>query len=499
MIKKNISSVVFIAVIALVGLFGMQVYSIVSTLKLNSELFDNNVHNILDHIVDRIEQKELEKTAQLYDLPNLRELFQKNNSLISKVDIEEKIQRIPDNEDSTNLAIQQYSTTEQFKSWSKGTLEPDYMVQYQRFFVQQGIVKDIPIKQRIDLNELDTIIKKELEEKQIELIYAYGLYDVKEAAFVFQASPSKIQAQYKTPEDYKYMASLYPSSHEQIAKLYIDFPTKSSYLWNAIWFHFLGSILFTGIVIFCFYYTIRIIMEQKKLSEMKTDFLNNMTHEFKTPIATISIAVDTIRNWIEKGKAEKALRFTDIIKAENIRMNAQVGKVLQMARIDKKEFNLSFVDVNTQEIIEMASERIALQVEKKEGKILLDLQAQNEVIQADETHFTNMIYNLLDNANKYSPEKPLIKVRTYNKGNGIVIEIEDHGIGISKEARKYIFDKFYRVPTGDIHDIKGFGLGLSYVQAIVTGHGGSIDLRSELGKGTTFIIHLPHKQEQDGA
>ena len=279
MIKKNISSVVFIAVIALVGLFGMQVYSIVSTLKLNSELFDNNVHNILDHIVDRIEQKELEKTAQLYDLPNLRELFQKNNSLISKVDIEEKIQRIPDNEDSTNLAIQQYSTTEQFKSWSKGTLEPDYMVQYQRFFVQQGIVKDIPIKQRIDLNELDTIIKKELEEKQIELVYAYGLYDVKEAAFVFQASPSKIQAQYKTPEDYKYMASLYPSSHEQIAKLYIDFPTKSSYLWNAIWFHFLGSILFTGIVIFCFYYTISIIMEQKKLSEMKTDFLNNMTHE----------------------------------------------------------------------------------------------------------------------------------------------------------------------------------------------------------------------------
>lgn len=499
MIKKNISTVVFVAVIALVGLFGMQVYSIVSTLKLNSELFDNNVHNIMDHIVDRIEQKELEKTAQLYDLPNLRELFQNNNSMISKVDVEEKIQRIPDNEDSTGVEIQQYSTTEQYKSWSKGTLEPDYMVQYQRFFVQQGIVKDIPIKQRIDLNELDTIIKKELAEKQIELIYAYGLYAVKDDAFVFQASPSKIQAKYKNPEDYKYVASLYPSSHEQIAKLYIDFPTKSSYLWNAIWFHFLGSILFTGIVVFCFYYTIRIIMEQKKLSEMKTDFLNNMTHEFKTPIATISIAVDTIRSWIEKGMAEKALRFTDIIKAENIRMNAQVGKVLQMARIDKKEFNLSFIELNIQEIIEMASERIALQVEKKEGKILLDLKAQDDLIQADETHFTNMIYNLLDNANKYSPEKPEIYVRTYNKGNGIVIEIEDHGIGISKEARKYIFDKFYRVPTGDIHDIKGFGLGLSYVQAIVTGHGGSIDLRSELGKGTTFIIHLPHKQEQDGA
>ncbi len=142
-----------------------------------------------------------------------------------------------------------------------------------------------------------------------------------------------------------------------------------------------------------------------------------------------------------------------------------------------------------------AAEKIALQVEKKEGKIVLDLQAENSVIQADEIHFTNIIFNLLDNANKYSPEKPLITIRTMNIGNGLQIEIEDNGLGISKEARKYIFDKFCRVPTGDLHDIKGFVLGLSYVQAIVTAHGGSINLKSELGDGTNFILLFPLKQE----
>ena len=189
------------------------------------------------------------------------------------------------------------------------------------------------------------------------------------------------------------------------------------------------------------------------------------------------------------------MRFLNIIEEENKRMNAQVGKVLQMARIDKREFKLNLVEVYTDDVLLSAAEKIALQVDQKEGKIVLDMQAEQSIIQADETHFTNIIFNLLDNANKYSPGQPLITIRTLNVGSGIQIEIEDEGLGIGKEARKYIFDKFYRVPTGDLHDIKGFGLGLSYVQAIVTAHGGSIDLKSELGQGTTFILNFPFKQE----
>jgi len=153
------------------------------------------------------------------------------------------------------------------------------------------------------------------------------------------------------------------------------------------------------------------------------------------------------------------------------------------------------VEVYAEDVILNAAEKIALQVEQKGGQVMLDLEANNSIIQADETHFTNIIHNLLDNANKYSPENPIITIRTRNAGNGFQFEIEDNGLGISKEARKYIFDKFYRVPTGNLHDIKGFGLGLSYVQAIVTAHGGTIDLKSELGKGSTFIVSMPFHQE----
>jgi two-component system phosphate regulon sensor histidine kinase PhoR len=221
-----------------------------------------------------------------------------------------------------------------------------------------------------------------------------------------------------------------------------------------------------------------------------------MTHEFKTPIATISLATDAIRNIIKSPNPEKAERFINIIKEENERMDSQVGKVLQMARIDKKEFNLNIEQVDVQDIVARASEKIALQVEKKNGSIKVDFQATNYIIEADETHFTNVIYNLLDNANKYSPENPDITIRVSNASGGIKIAVEDKGLGISKEARKYIFDKFYRVSTGDVHDIKGFGLGLSYVKVIVTAHAGHIEVKSEPGKGSTFTVFFPY-QHQD--
>jgi two-component system phosphate regulon sensor histidine kinase PhoR len=230
---------------------------------------------------------------------------------------------------------------------------------------------------------------------------------------------------------------------------------------------------------------------------MKTDFLNNMTHEFKTPIATISLATDAIRNLIKNQNPEKAERFINIIKEENERMDSQVGKVLQMARIDKNEFNLNIEEIDVLDIVNRAADRIALQIEKKNGSLKLDFQAKNYIIEADETHFTNVIYNLLDNANKYSPDKPEIKLTLSDSSGGIKISVEDKGLGISKEARKYIFDKFYRVPTGDVHDIKGFGLGLSYVKAIVTAHAGHIDVKSEPGKGSIFTVFFPSKHRND--
>jgi len=494
---------------ALIGIFGMQVYSIITTFQLNGELFDGNVHNALDHIVSKLEQNELERTAALYDLPRLTTVTSNGNSreIATALEVDEISTYYQSDSNNQNLyssvdtldvehLVNDFKTKETTRTWKKGKNKESYMIHFERFFVHHGIVKDIPVQQRISIKSLDTLLSQELGGKGITTPYAYGVYSIKDDAFVMTNDVAKKhKKKYTSSDKFRYYISLFPSSNEDVARLYIDFPAKGRFLWSGLWIHFISTFIFTGIVIFCFYYTITVIVEQKKLSEMKTDFLNNMTHEFKTPIATITIAANTIKQWINKGRPEKAMRFVSIIEEENKRMNSQVGKVLQMARIDKREFKLNLVEVYADDVILNAAEKIALQLEQKGGKVVLDLQATNSIIQADETHFTNIIHNLLDNANKYSPENPIITIRTKNAGNGFQIEIEDNGLGISKEARKYIFDKFYRVPTGNLHDIKGFGLGLSYVQAIVTAHGGTIDVKSEVGKGSTFIISLPINQE----
>jgi two-component system, OmpR family, phosphate regulon sensor histidine kinase PhoR len=226
---------------------------------------------------------------------------------------------------------------------------------------------------------------------------------------------------------------------------------------------------------------------------MKNDFINNMTHEFKTPIATISLAADSIGSPMIMNHPDKIKRFVDIIRQENRRMNSQVERVLQMALIDKNDFQLNLGELNLHEIIGQAVDNFSLQVEKREGALHTDLQATRPIIEGDATHIASIIHNLLDNANKYSPEQPDITIRTRNVPMGVEISIEDKGIGISKEARKYIFDKFYRVHTGNIHDVKGFGLGLSYVKAIMTAHKGLVDVKSEPGNGSTFILTFPFK------
>lgn len=227
---------------------------------------------------------------------------------------------------------------------------------------------------------------------------------------------------------------------------------------------------------------------------MKTDFINNMTHEFKTPIATISLAADSIANPRISGEISKVLRFANIIKQENKRMNSQVEKVLQMAQIDRGESKLRLTEVNLHDVITRAIENISLQVEPRKGTAKAVLNANDPMIDGDLTHISNVINNLLDNANKYSPEAPEIIINTADREDGVEISVQDQGMGMSKEARKHIFDKFYRVHTGDLHDVKGFGLGLSYVKAIIDAHKGSVEVKSELGKGSEFILFFPRKQ-----
>jgi len=256
-----------------------------------------------------------------------------------------------------------------------------------------------------------------------------------------------------------------------------------------------GAIFFTLVIIAAFYVTVNALLRQKKLSEIKNDFINNMTHEFKTPLATISLAVDALKNEKVIQDRNKSEYFTGIIKEENRRMNKQVETILQASLLDRQEQQLNLTPIHAHYIIQEAMENFQLQLDGKGGSSEVQLNAKNDLIDADEVHFTNLISNLIDNAIKYSKENLFIRITTHSTSKSLIIRIEDNGIGMSKETQRRIFEKFYRAHTGNLHNVKGFGLGLSYVKTIVEAHEGKIKVDSVVGKGTSFTLDFPLKAD----
>ena len=270
---------------------------------------------------------------------------------------------------------------------------------------------------------------------------------------------------------------------------------KSFALQSLKW-RLITAIILSLIIIAAFYLTVRTMLRQKKLGEIKNDFINNMTHEFKTPIATISLAVDAMRNEKVLQDREKMDYFSTIIKEENKRMNRQVETILKASQLEKQEVDLNLKPVRVHEVIKDVVENFALQLEEKEGKAELLLNAQNDLIEADEVHLSNLVNNLFDNALKYSKENvpPFVRLTTQSNGKKFSMKIEDNGIGMNRDTLKRIFERFYRAHTGNIHNVKGFGLGLSYVKTMIEAHHGEIKAESTLGKGSTFIVELPLKK-----
>ena len=275
--------------------------------------------------------------------------------------------------------------------------------------------------------------------------------------------------------------------------LIVIVPDFTKQVWGSLRWIILGAIGFMLVIAAAFFVTLRTLLNQKKLSEIKSDFINNMTHELKTPLATISLAVDALKNEKVLNDREKLSYFTGIIKDENKRMNRHVESILQAAMQDKQETKLAFTEMHVHEIIKNTLDNYALQLEEKKGKVELKLNAQSDLLQVDDIHFTNMFSNLIDNAIKYSHENVLIKVSTHCTSNYMVISVQDNGIGMSRESVKHIFEKFYRAHTGNVHNIKGFGLGMSYVKMVVDAHKGKIKVDSTLGKGTTFTVEIPRR------
>jgi two-component system phosphate regulon sensor histidine kinase PhoR len=348
-----------------------------------------------------------------------------------------------------------------------------------------------PISARLEKGYLRSLIAKSLNAKGIEVPFEFAVISGSDETLIPVSSENFDTENPGT----QFRVSLFPNDLLHLPNfLLLTFPDEKVHVLRSISLLLLGSLIFTLIILITFTVTIRVILKQKRLADIKSDFINNMTHEFKTPIATISLAVDSINNPKIISLPEKVNYFTNIIRDENRRMNTQVENILQMALIDKRDFNFNIREVDVHEIIERAVKNIRLQVDKKYGEIELALNAEEPIISIDEIHLYNIVNNLLDNAIKYSVDQPQINVLTENSNDGIRISVEDNGVGISKDAREKVFDKFFRVTSGNIHNVKGFGLGLSYVKAIVLAFGGNISLESEPGKGSRFEIYLPFGQ-----
>ncbi len=280
-----------------------------------------------------------------------------------------------------------------------------------------------------------------------------------------------------------------------VQSLILIVPDMKSIIFREMKWMVVGSIFFTLMIISAFYLTVYALLRQKKLSEIKNDFINNMTHEFKTPLATISLAVDALRNNKVIEDRTRMDYFSGIIKEENKRMNKHVETILQAALMERQELQLTKYPLNVHELITDVISNYTLQLQEIEGRIELNLNAKNEVINGDEVHFRNLVSNLIDNAVKYSKEKLVLKISSNNSAKNLVLKFEDNGIGMSKETVKRIFEKFYRAHTGNLHNVKGFGLGLSYVKTIIDAHDGKIKVESTADKGSVFTLEIPFIKE----
>jgi two-component system phosphate regulon sensor histidine kinase PhoR len=345
------------------------------------------------------------------------------------------------------------------------------------------------IEQRFSVGLIDTLLKEEFIIKGITLAYEFGVFNPGRNKIVLEKTGQfhdlLLQKGYSFP--------LMPVNGITTTDfLLVYFPDKSKHAFMNLWGMLLVSLALVVIIISAFAYSMFTIIRQRKLTELKNDFINNMTHEFKTPISTVSLACQALTDKDFPRSDDMYENYINIIEDENRRLGIMAEKILQTAILEKGKLALRLETIDLHSLISDVIKNISIQVEIRDGAITTSFQAENYYLKADKMHFSNLIYNLLDNANKYSPRKPQIHISTSDIENGILIRVKDNGIGISKVNQKKIFEKLYRVPTGDVHNVKGFGLGLSYVKFVVEKHGGTISVESEVNKGSIFTVFMPY-------
>jgi two-component system phosphate regulon sensor histidine kinase PhoR len=520
--KKQLVYIVALMSLALVGLVVLQFYWINNAIRLSEDRFKQEVMTALEHVAKKLEYYELnhnplaqELFSAWTDLSASAQFFQSGGPLPAP--------SLPDSLGAPGLANRLKMGSEPLgerffepRSWVSDSLAQARSQEYQRYLKVMGRVQKLlkleehrqrshlRIEQRVDQALLDTLLVHALRDRKIDMPYYHGVLITGAPYQLVLAKDTVAKSQVDLVKDINtgrnnYSVRLF--ADDEVAApsyLYVYFPQKNRFILREMLTVLVSSIGFIALIIFCFVMAVSTILRQKKLSEITRDFINNMTHEFKTPISTISLATEMMQDPDMRSNEKLFNRYLNIIRDENQRLGSQVEKVLQIATLEKSDFKLNIQLVDVHEVVTKTIENIAIQIENRGGQIVTQLKADHPMVEADEVHLTNIVFNLLDNANKYSPEPPQIRLGTEDSKRGLVITIADRGQGIAKDTIAKIFDKFYRVPTGDVHDVKGFGLGLSYVKTMVDAHHGSISVKSELGRGTTFSILLPYKHHHEG-
>lgn len=341
----------------------------------------------------------------------------------------------------------------------------------------------VMVNNELNARLLEFLLRTEFEKRNIMVDFEYGIYDCTHEKIIYgNYVPLKSKQ--------KNISNSLPQWSTHGYYFGVQFPNREAHIINQMGIWSFSSVVLLLVIVF-FAYTLFVILKQKRLSEVQKDFINNMTHEFKTPISTIAVSAEVLKDPNIVNQPERLLNYTTIIEKENLRLKQQVERVLQMARLDKEDIGLKKERVEMNQLIQDAIRNTSVALHERRGKVKEECDSSPCLLHVDKLHITNALANLLDNAIKYCRVEPEIIIKTWHHAKGITVEVQDNGIGISSENHKRVFQQFFRVPTGNVHDVKGFGLGLSYVKTIIEAHGGTITLRSEVGKGSLFRFFLP--------
>ncbi|MFN0032582.1 MAG: sensor histidine kinase [Flavobacteriales bacterium] len=482
--QRHIQLLIAMSTLAIVGLVAIQAYWVNNTFALGEQNFGTTVNQCLRETAAMLEQEELisisEATATA---PSMSISATGDSTLVVNYGMR-----------GINLLEgTQAGSNDSVLGWQNDLLSQSGILDD----VMSGLVElDISkgITERIDTLLLDSLLRANLLSHGIRAGFVYGVFSKLKTPEIL----SERWRQYEGAlEQEAYLTQLFPKDPFSDKNfLHIYFPHQNRYLLANMWEMLCIAIALLFVIIMLFSFSIRTIHRQKKLSDIKNDFINNMTHELKTPIATISLACEALTDPDMRTSEAATGNYVSMIRDENKRLGILVENVLRTSIFEHGEMKLRLTKTDVHTVIQKVIASIEIQVRNKAGHISTMYEAQNATVQADALHLTNVIYNLIDNAIKYCDTEPHIVIKTTQEAKGIAIRFIDNGIGISKENQRKVFDKLYRVPTGNIHNVKGFGLGLSYVKGVVELHGGYVELSSELRKGSIFTIHLPYIQDE---